>query len=472
MTLSCLLLVLLLAASPLPLAAADVHLRVPDALDGVWAGLVAGHPLPAGTRILQEGADDTVCLEVLGGGSPRAAGAWKVVERTVFAPVSRLGASDAQHTGIAPLESIRLPAVALPADGLFPGEPGYSLVRETALVVDSSDPGLLAWFDLIPPALAPVPEEPIAWICAVGDIMPARGVDALLLAQGGLQKVFGDTLSVLEGASLLLGNLEAAATRRGARATKSFTFRFEPAALEKLAEAGFTYLSLTNNHSFDFGAEGFLDTLSALERAGIATSGAGRTEADAFLAVEMDVGDTRVRILSFGAYPVDRTGFDGRRATRADGDSPGVLWLDEKSTGRAAAQFGQDTLDIVMVHGGEEWTRAPTAAQRALYGRLVQAGADIVIGSHSHVLQPVEAVEGGLVAWSLGNFLFPGMEGTPGGEEAAILRLGVYKGAVRYVQSIPVRLAGTTVRLRPTGKVSDPARVGVQTGETQKETSR
>ena len=102
-----------------------------------------------------------------------------------------------------------------------------------------------------------------------------------------------------------------------------------------------------------------------------------------------------------------------------------------------------------MVHGGQEWTRQPTGRQRELYGMLLRAGADVVIGSHSHVLQEVQAVGGGLAAWSLGNFLFPGMEGTPGGEDSAILRLGVFGGAVRYVQLVPVRLKGTAVRLAP-----------------------
>jgi poly-gamma-glutamate synthesis protein (capsule biosynthesis protein) len=279
--------------------------------------------------------------------------------------------------------------------------------------------------------------------------MPARGVDSQLMAQGGLERVFGDTLPLLAGSDLVLGNLEGAATRRGEKASKSFTFRFEPAALGSLARAGFSYLSLTNNHTFDYGDQGFIDSLAALSAAGIATSGAGLDEEQAWKTADLAAGDTPVRIISFGAYPVDRTGFDGRRTARAGRAKPGILWLDEQGIARAAALFSPGTLDVVMIHGGEEWTRLPTVRQRELYGGLLHAGADVVIGSHSHVLQPVEAVGGGLAAWSLGNFLFPGMEGTPGGEDSAILRLGVFAGAVRYVQLVPVRLKGTTVRLTP-----------------------
>ena len=69
-----------------------------------------------------------------------------------------------------------------------------------------------------------------------------------------------------------------------------------------------------------------------------------------------------------------------------------------------------------------------------------------MLGAHPHVLEGMEAVGGNLIAYSLGNFLFPGMEGTSGGEDSVILRLGIFEGKIRYVQVIPVRLRGGTVR--------------------------
>ena len=207
-----------------------------------------------------------------------------------------------------------------------------------------------------------------------------------------------------------------------------------------------------------------------MRRQGIGTSGAGRNGEEAQAALELAAGGTTARILSFGFYPVDRKGFDGRRTARAEGSRPGILWLEDSSIAAAAQQFGPSSFDIAVVHGGEEWSRAPTARLRALCLRLLEAGADLVIGSHPHVLQPLEVVEGRLVAWSLGNFLFPGMEGTPGGEDAAILRVGVYQGAVRYVQSIPVRLKGTGVRLAAPPRVSQTDNPGVtlaDKGETR-----
>jgi poly-gamma-glutamate synthesis protein (capsule biosynthesis protein) len=104
------------------------------------------------------------------------------------------------------------------------------------------------------------------------------------------------------------------------------------------------------------------------------------------------------------------------------------------------AQFGPDTFDIVMIHGGFEWHTEPSRAQVALYRSFVDAGADLVLGHHSHVVQGLEAYNGGLIAYSLGNFVFPGMYLTEYGEESVLLKVGVVDGNIRYVEPIPVRI--------------------------------
>lgn len=436
---------------------------MPETLVPTWQHLLAEHPLPDGIEIVgQAGAGHLSMTLVKGGawpepGSPGPNG-WKIVQRTFSAPVGRLGQGDRATGETLPLDQIRLPLVALPVDGLFPDQPGYPLVEEIAIGIESPDPEAVAWFEDIAEAPPLGEDRAILWIGAVGDIMPARGVDALLVAARGIERVFGDTLPLLGSCGILLGNLEGAATRRGEKAAKTYTFRFDPAALGKLAQAGFTHLSLANNHSFDFGQTGFLDTLEALERFGIAAPGAGRTLEHAQSPTETLAAGMTVRVLAFGAYPVDRMGFDGRRTARATENRPGILWLDERSLAEAALRFGPESFDIAMVHGGEEWSREPTAGQRALYRRLIDAGADLVVGSHPHVLQDLEPVDGGLIAYSLGNFLFPGMEGTKGGEDSTILRVGVYRGAIRYVQRYPARLSGVTVRRQ----VAEGAPAGVQ----------
>ena len=400
-------------------------------------------------RNSQTAASDEIILKV------GTESGFKVVEDIVLAPVSRMEEPvenvrwDSVQAGIVPvvpLESITLPEIALPVEGLFPDQPGYPLRGQVAMALQSRDQELRTWFDSLPSPAAEA-DNRILWIGAVGDIMPARGVDEVLLSADGLQRVFGDTLPALRSCRLLLGNLESAATLAGERATKTYTFRFAPSALGELKKAGFSYLSIANNHTFDFGTRGFLDTLSALSQWGLGTSGAGGNVQEASLPFIAHFGDVEVRILSFAAYPVDRTGFDGRKVARAASDKPGTLWLDDEGLEAAGRAFSAGSFNIALVHGGEEWSSLPTADQKRLYAELVKAGSDLVIGSHPHVLQGMQALQGGLIAYSLGNFLFPGMEGTDGGEDSVILKLGLYQGKIRYVISLPVRLQGTSVRL-------------------------
>jgi len=141
---------------------------------------------------------------------------------------------------------------------------------------------------------------------------------------------------------------------------------------------------------------------------------------------------------------------------RAGSSNPGILWLDEEGLSQAAQAFSgarrsPEVFTIALVHGGEEWRTTPTAEQERLYRDLVNRGADLVLGAHPHVLQGLQAMDGGLIAYSLGNFLFPGMEGTPGGEDSVILRLGIFQGRIRYVLASPVRLRGGSVRLATDG---------------------
>ncbi|HET6485597.1 MAG TPA: CapA family protein [Spirochaetia bacterium] len=448
---------------------ADERLLVdaPGALWPVWQAFVARHPLPPGVVAQRaapaEGQGDTPGAAAASG-APRLElrigpiPGLRVVARVAAAPTVTLGDPRMSATlaevragkvPVQPVAAIAPPNVAIPVDGEYPGDPEYPLYDEIDASLAGSSGAAQQWLMKLPVVDAAAPDrDTVDWIGAVGDIMPARGVDSTLLSgAGGVERVFGDTLPVLRSFSLLLGNLEATATGSGPRANKSYTFRFDARAVSTLVSSGFSYLSLTNNHTFDFGSSGFLETLAAVQAAGAATSGVGENQAAAAEPFVTKVGDTEVRILSFADYPVDQTGFDGRKVAMATPDRPGMLWLDSTGLEVASRGFRPGALNIAMVHGGQEWSHVPTPEQRAMYRSLVDAGATVVIGSHPHVLEGLESYHGGLIAYSVGNFLFPGMQGTDGGEQSVILRLGVYQGAVRYVEYTPVRLSGITVRL-------------------------
>jgi poly-gamma-glutamate capsule biosynthesis protein CapA/YwtB (metallophosphatase superfamily) len=431
-----------------------VGVDVPAEIASEWARFISSHPFPP--DLSDAGGAGAPTNEVLFRDNPQPGS--RIVAVSALVPVIRLWDSPVALTRarvqagtvrLLPLESVSLPDFALPVDGLYPGDPGYPLVRRFSAAIRGDDPRLRSWFDALPDLSTDESPRRIRWIGAVGDIMPSRGVDSVLLASAGQERVFGDTLPTLSAVDLLVGNLEAAATTRGAKTTKTYTFRFDPRALGSLAAAGFSYLSLANNHTFDYGVEGFLDTLAGLAQAGIATSGAGRTAEAASRPAVLKIGEMEIRLLSFADYPVDRAGFDGRVAARATAGRPGTLWLDDEGIAAAARGFSAHAFNIALVHGGVEWSTVPTEAQRRDYERLVHAGADLVVGSHPHVLQGLEALDGKLIAYSLGNFLFPGMEGTSGGERSLILEVGVYDRRIIALRFAPVQLRGGTVRLDP-----------------------
>ena len=366
-----------------------------------------------------------------------------------------------------PLDTIQFPYKALRVRGLAPNDKGYPYLGRVLLRIsvllpsDSSSEtagresvqALIQWAESIPP----LSEEKLFWIGAVGDIFPGRGVETLLLqGERGIAQVFGDTLSVLQKQDLLVGNLEGPLTSRGTPLDKTYTFRFPPRVLEALKKAGFRYLSLTNNHVVDYGKEGLLDTLQAFGTFGMGTSGIGSSLEEArrpwnFLAP----GGRPLYILSMGAYPPEKSGFDGSKEASAGIDRPGILWASEENLESLKKSYPTGGMNILMVHGGYEWQSTPYRGQVDLYRGFIDRGVDIVFGSHPHVVQGMEVYRGKLIFYSLGNFLFPGMDETLGGEESIIVSCGVYRGKVRYLEVYPVRLQGTTVRLDPSSKTVD-----------------
>ena len=426
-----------------------VHLAVPAELTTVWQELIERNPLPA--EPLSDGNDSvnhvgTIALIQTSWREPapeQIFGEQKLIRRTYYAPTTRITHPDDQPE-IVPLHSVRLPLAGLPIDGIYPFDEGYPLIEDIYLAVDAPNRSIARWFEEITEYRL---QDKLVWITAVGDIMLSRGVDRdLLNTTLGERHVFSDTLDVFRDADVLLGNLECVASAIGRRAHKTYTFRCDPRALGALKQVGFDYLSVTNNHSHDFGTEAFLNMLDNFKTYGIATSGAGINRGEAVQPADIVAAGQSFRVLSLGAFPAERSGFDGRTSTVADDDNPGILWADSDALELVEKELAGRGFGIVMVHGGTEWTSHPTPEQQRLYRSLIDSGADLVVGTHPHYLQGVEAYQGGLIAYSIGNFLFPGMEDTQYGEQTAILRVGVYRNEIRYVELIPAVLHGTTVR--------------------------
>lgn len=285
------------------------------------------------------------------------------------------------------------------------------------------------------PSPTPTPEPARVTLAAVGDVMLGRTVGARLEAEGAAV-AFAGVRDILAAADIAVANLESAVGVSGSPAPKAYTFRAPPVAAEALALAGIDLVSLANNHSLDYGPESLAETRALLAERGILSTGAGPNRSAAHAPAMIAREGLTFAFLAYVDVPVERGGFDPRIWT-ATAETPGVAWLDLPAMAEeiAAARHEAD-LVVVLLHFGLEWELEPSDAQREQARAAIDAGAALVIGSHPHVLQPVEAYGDGLIAYSLGNFVFDGFWDPA--NDSAILLVELTAAGVAGWELVPV----------------------------------
>lgn len=246
-------------------------------------------------------------------------------------------------------------------------------------------------------------EDPVLHLLFAGDVYLSSHVLEAYRKAGGIQGVLDDGFrEEIQRADLFMANEEFPFSDRGEAAEKTYTFRLPAAETVKLQEIGIDLVSLANNHTLDFGTDALLDTFTALDAAGIAYVGAG---ADIDRAKELQTFTVRGRTVGYLAasrvYP--------DWSWEAGKGRPGMLsaYGDAKILLDQVRQAGEfcDYL-VVYMHWGIEKNETPEDYQRELGKKLIDAGADLVIGSHPHVLQGIEYYQGKPIVYSLGNFVF------------------------------------------------------------------
>jgi len=320
---------------------------------------------------------------------------------------------------VSPTRTPFLPATDTPAPTVASATP-TSPATETVTLTPTSTP-------TPPPSLQ-------VNLAAVGDMMLARTVGDQVLARGP-EIVFAGVQSVLDSADVLVGNLECAITDGGERQLKSYTFAAPPETAQALALAGFDLLSLANNHAMDYGSQGLFDTRDNLGQSGIASVGAGENSAQAHAPVILERNGLRLAFLAYVDVPDENDGFDAHTWI-ATASQPGVAWadLDQITADVAAARLQADVV-VVLLHSGFE-IKDVAPNQRAEAHAAIDAGAALVIGSHSHLLQDIEKYHGGLIAYSLGNFVFDEYLGIV--NASIILRVLLTPAGVQSYDYVPV----------------------------------
>lgn len=236
-------------------------------------------------------------------------------------------------------------------------------------------------------------------INAVGDVMLA-GRWAPTLRKNGYDFPFWAVAAELKSGDITIANLESPIARGGSEYTdKKFRFRAEPDVAAALKRSGINLVTLANNHSMDFGGEALSETMKNLGDAGIGWIGAGENLAEARKMALYTIKGKRIAFLGYSlTQPVEF--FAGRDRP---GTAPGFekIFVEDIARARQQADFV-----IVSFHWGTEGKSAVQPYQQVAAHKAIDAGADVIIGHHPHVLRGIERYKTGIVFYSLGNFAF------------------------------------------------------------------
>lgn len=226
-------------------------------------------------------------------------------------------------------------------------------------------------------------------------------------------KVLAPIAPTLSGADLTIANLETAITDRGEPvAGKKYHFRSSAQSFTALKSAGVDLVTMANNHALDYGPEGLQDTLAAIDASKMPTVGIGRNAAEAFRPYRTTIKGQRIAVVAAVDW-VEPAVVDSWTATDTQAGLAFSIDPTRLLDAVRAARVDTDTL-IVFMHWGTEDTWCASVRQRDLAYQLFDAGADVVVGTHTHRVFGAGRLDGHFVAYGLGNFVYFREDGESG----------------------------------------------------------
>ena len=324
--------------------------------------------------------------------------------------------------------------------------PKYTENENTKRIRREPDPDSVESIEAAVPGQEPAPLT----FTFAGDILfdDRYAVMASWLQRAGgtaeLKNVFDDGLIArMRQADVFMVNNEFPYSGGGAPLeNKKFTFRADPAAAKILTAMGADIVSLANNHLYDYGEEALLDTLETLKQEGIPYVGAGKDLEEASRPFYFTNGEVKIGIVC--ATQIERLANpDTRGATET---SAGVFRClnSENLTDTIRQMKTECDLVIAYLHWGTESTENIDEHQKKLAKAVAEAGADLIIGDHPHVLQKIAYVDGVPVVYSLGNYLF-----NSGAQDTCLVTAYIdpQTGRLQRLQFVPARQAGCRTTL-------------------------
>ncbi|MEV6105252.1 CapA family protein [Streptomyces sp. NPDC051940] len=275
----------------------------------------------------------------------------------------------------------------------------------------------------VQPPADPRPQGRAFTLLATGDVIPYPSIIDQARADGGgaaydFGPIFAGVRDMVAGADLALCHVETPFGEPDGPFTGYPVFSSPPQLAAALSDVGYDSCSTASNHALDGGTEGVHRTLEALDEAGVAHAGSGRTRGESGRPALLRAGGATVAQLSYASF------------TNIEGPAQAVNLLDARrviADARAARRAGADIV-VVSVHWGTEWQQEPDGAQLRLADRLTgsrtagRKDIDLVVGTHNHVAQPYEKVNGTWVVYGLGDQVASFVPGLYRGNEGSAAR--------------------------------------------------
>jgi len=270
-----------------------------------------------------------------------------------------------------------------------------SLFLPTVLLI-ADDAGWHGW-----PAFRAESKKSTLRILAVGDINLGRELGRKWLLRGQITYPFEQTKGLISSADIAFANLESPLSdQRGiTEGATNLIFTGPPEGADSLAYAGFDVVSTANNHAWDFGLRALRETIQNLRRVGIRSIGTGETLEEAYAPAVIKKNGWRIAFFAV-THVLNGSPEDSPAAHHiALADPERLRRLVNEASRRA-------DLIVLSYHGGTEYTTRPTPETERFARAMIEAGVDIFLGHHPHVLQKIEWYRGHPILYSLGNFVF------------------------------------------------------------------
>ncbi len=271
--------------------------------------------------------------------------------------------------------------------------------------------------------------------CAVGDVLLDRKVK-LKIEKNGVHYPFEKTKDFVSQHDIAFFNLECplADSTGGFPINKKYSFRADTANIKAIKEAGFTIASVANNHTIDYGKNAFLQTIENLQNNEIFAVGGGKNQAAAFAPLLFEVKGESFAVFAVLEFLLEGTTFTENTAYPAFAQINRLCDSIEKY---------QDNVDHILVsfHWGDENAQKPHARQKEFAHKVIDSGADLVIGHHPHILQGIEVYKEKIILYSLGNFVFDNSGKLQ--NQSLIFSCVFQNGQLKNPQLIPVKINNT-----------------------------